>query len=84
MKTFEQALRENLEAQPKQRRRARRLLEALDARPSRRRDRMLARMEAHARAETGFKGKDWGAVDWKTILGSLLEMLLKLLPLLLL
>ena len=84
MKTFEQALRENLEAQPTQRRRSARILEVLDSRPSRRRTRILERMEKHARAEAGFQGKDWGAVDWPSLLKSILDILLKLLPLFLL
>lgn len=83
MKTFETALRESLEAQPQQSRRARRLLDVLNSRPSRRRERVLARLESHARAETGFRGKDWSAIDWPSVLKTLLDILLKLLPLLL-
>lgn len=68
MKTFEAALRENLEAQPKQRRRAKRILAVLDERPSRRRTRILERLEMHARVELDFDGEDWSAVDWPTLL----------------
>lgn len=48
MKTFEQALREQLEQSPKRRFRGKRLLALLDAPPSDRRTRVLARLERYA------------------------------------
>ena len=83
MLTFEEALRDNLLAQPTQRRRAKKLLELLDGYPSRRRTRTLDRLERHARASTEFRGADWGALDWSSVLKTLLDLLLKILPLLL-
>lgn len=81
MKTFEAALRQNLQAQPKQGRRAKRLLEVLDQRPSRRRTRILERLELHSRVELDFEGEDWSAVDWPTMLKTILDLILRLLPL---
>ena len=83
MQTFEEALRDNLVAQPAQRRRAKKLLELLDGYPSRRRTRTLDRLERHARASTEFRGADWGALDWSSLLKTLIDLLLRILPLLL-
>lgn len=50
--------------------------------PNSRRERVFARMEDHARATTGFTGKDWStvkAVDWNKII----QVLMTLLPIIL-
>lgn len=87
MKTFAEVLREQVAARANKRSRpVRRLRRLLDAKPSRRRDRILARMEAHARVELAERGlvvgEDWGAVkerDWKSFFDGLLKFLLALL-----
>lgn len=79
---FRIELKDTLEADPKLARRGQKILALLNARPSRRRDRRVARMEAFARAQTGFEG-DWADLDWKSLIGQLLQMFLKLLPLIL-
>ncbi len=92
---FEDALREALDASPDQSRRARKLRDVLDSRPSRRRARIMSKLEAHAeahvRTERGLVGAtdavgaiDWSKVDWKGILDGLLTILLKVLSVLLL
>lgn len=86
MTEFATALKEQLEADPKLSRKGERLLKVLKARPSRRKERQLRRMEAHSRAQLGYSSSeavDWEAIDWKGVLGQLLQMLLKLLPFLL-
>lgn len=84
---FETALRAQIEVSASRRRRARRVLEILDSRPSRRRTRQLARMERHALAALDSDAKigaiDWSAIDWAKVFEKILEVLLKLLPLLL-
>lgn len=91
---FEDNLREQLEAQPKLRRKAARILAILNARPSKRRTRRIAAMERHAKAELtednmgaqfAASGEiDWSAVEWQTILLTIVQVLLALLPFLLL
>lgn len=59
-----------------------RIADILSMRKSKRRDRILARMEAYSRAHTEFNGSDWSkvkAVDWSKIL----QLLTTLLPLIL-
>lgn len=78
---FEDALRENLEADKNLSRRGRRILMILNEGPSRRRSRKIARMERTAKEALGVKGAvDWAEVDWPSVLKMLLELLLKLLP----
>ncbi len=60
------------------------LREVLLARPSKLRDRRIARLEAHARAHLGLSSDaeiDWSTVDWSKIISGLLQVLLLLLPL---
>jgi hypothetical protein len=61
-----------------------RILCILQNKRSKRRARRIARMEAHARAAIA-EGRevDWSAVDWSAILKQILEVLVKLLPLIL-
>jgi hypothetical protein len=83
---FEQALREQLEADPKRTLRARLLLEVLNRRPSKRRTWILNRLEAHAAAAAGVEdqvGIDWGAINWQKLFETILQILLAILPLLL-
>lgn len=102
MQTFEQAFREQLLADPKLKRRGRRLLAIIDGPASRRRTRRLARMERHALAcldekqllalkvpatvladPNGLSAIDWSKIDWKKVFMTILETLLKFLPLIL-
>jgi hypothetical protein len=84
---FEDALRTQLDADPSVSRRAKKLREVLDSRPSRRRTRVLERLERHAAAHLGrdvSEVDDWspnkvGAVDWKKII----DLLIQILPLIL-
>ena len=89
---FAAELKSHLEADPKLSRRGKKVLELLNARPSKRKDRQIARMEAHVTVElramgaVGFAGEgaiDWSAIDWQKLLMTILEILIKLLPLLL-
>lgn len=87
---FETALREQLETQPRGRIRGRRLLKILDSKPSKRRTRILARLESHARAHLVSEGMasatgaiDWGSIDWSKVFDTLLKILMALLPFLL-
>lgn len=83
--TFEQGLQAQLDSDDSLRqsafgKRARRVLDLPLSNP--RRKRVLARMEDHARVHIGYQGKDWStvkAVDWKSII----ELLIKLLPIIL-
>ena len=87
MKTFETGLREAILAKPKLTARERRILAVIDAPPSKRKERRLARMENHARAAMNIAPNkaevDWGSFDWSKILTMILELLIKLLPLIL-
>jgi hypothetical protein len=89
IKTFEAALREQLETRKDEvsgykRRRLLRLLNSDGAFRARR----LARMEAHARVELEAEGVkfgagaiDWSSIDWNKFFQQLFELLMKLLPL---
>ena len=87
--SFETALRAKLEADPKRSRRARRVLEILDSRPSRRRTRRINAMENHAIAVLKTEGLkpaaaiDWSKVDWAKVIDKILDILIQLLPILL-
>ena len=83
---FADALMKAMDDQPKQGRRGVYVRELLHARTSKRKERQLARMEKHARVQLGIHEDDvvdWSAKDWKKILGPLLDLLLKILPLIL-
>ena len=70
MSSFATALRTNLEASPKLSRRGERILELLKARPSKMKERRLARMENHARIHLGLPmigAIDWAKIDWSAI-----------------
>ena len=60
-----------------------RIRKVLDMPPSRRRARILKRMEKSAASAVGEPVKDWGAVDWASLLEIILKLLLMLLPLIL-
>lgn len=63
------------------------ILNILNAPDSAKRDRQLKRMERHVRAELDLhptEAVDWSAIDWPTLFQTILQLLLKLLPLLLL
>lgn len=94
--SFEYNLRMQLEADANLHRRSKRLLAILDAPPSRRRTRRIEMMEWRAVkgcVDCGYGrqvsdasefGKiDWSKVDWAKLIGMILDVLLKLLPLLL-
>ncbi len=83
---FETALREQIESRPKLGLRGKRILAILDAKPSKRRTRRIERMERHAAVAAGFTntvGIDWSQIDWKKLFDTILELLLKFLPLIL-
>ena len=82
--TFEQALREQLTATPDLRRRGKKILAILNARPSRKRERQIHRMRKHVEAEIPYEVDydEWDEIDWPTLLESILRLLLLLLPLL--
>ena len=88
---FEQALREQLEATADLRRRGKKILAILNARPSKRRTRQIDRMERHVVAHLGsdyfgpdpdpiMVGIDWSSIDWSAVLQVILKLLLALLP----
>ncbi len=84
-------LKSSLEAAPNLRRRGKKILEVINQRPSKRRTRILARMERHAQAAiydkvpaSAFgpaKAIDWSKVDWNKVIMTILDILIKLLPL---
>lgn len=91
---FEDALRQNLEAEPNLKRRGKKILEVLDAKPSRARTRRINRMERHALASLDPKqlaklnvpatalvsSEDGLGIDWSTIdWGKAIEKLLNVL-----
>lgn len=84
---FETALRNQIEAKSKQSAGDQRIMDILDSKPSRRRDRQLDRMARHAAAAAQLSGDpstiDWSTVDWSKLLETIMTVLLKLLPLLL-
>lgn len=77
---FAAKLREHLESEPRLSRRGEKVLRILKARPSRRRDRQIRRMELHAAAEldTTPGEIDWTNLDWSAVIGQILSILLKL------
>lgn len=96
MSNFAVELRAHLESDPKLSRRGERILEILKARPTRIRTRRVERMERHALAalEVGdlpspslqameVGAIDWSTIDWPSVIGKILEVLMKLLPLIL-
>lgn len=87
-RTFAANLQAAIEAKPKLNMRDRRVLGILQGKPSKRRDRQIARMENHARAaidaDPQTKAIDWSKVDWSKVLKTILAILAKILPLLLL
>ena len=87
--SFADNLRAQLEAEPKLRRKAARILAILNARPSKRRTRQIARWEAHAAAELRldalprrFGQIDWSQVDWARWLSIIVSVILALLTIL--
>ena len=91
MSDFETELRKAIEADPDLKRKGKRILKVLDMRPSKRKERILERMEAHVRAtiypegvNTGSSAEfDWSTIDWTKLLGVIVQVLLALLPFLL-
>jgi hypothetical protein len=89
MSNFAAELQAHLEADPNLRRRGKRILDVLKSRPSKKKDRTIARMERHAAAAIEREAPtedgvsiDWSQIDWKKWLGIILKILLMLLPLL--
>jgi hypothetical protein len=88
--TFAEALKQQLESR-KLTRRGKRLLDLINSKPSRRRGRILERLERHARIHLNQEGvgttwQGWDGlknVDWDKVFEGLLKLLLALLPLLL-
>lgn len=63
--------------------RGKRLLAIIDGPHSRRRTRILERLERHARVQMGFGEKqkiDWSTVDWGKLFEELLKFFLAILP----
>lgn len=85
MTDFREALIEQLESTPSLRRRGKRILDILKGPKTRRRDRIVARMETHTRLVIGEADAevDWSKVDWKSVIEIVLKFLLALLPFLL-
>lgn len=84
--SFADNLQEQLESKSSLSFRENRILEILQGRPSARRTRQIARMEAHTRAHLGMGGNesiDWSSIDWAALLQTILQLLMALLPLLL-
>ena len=92
--TFAEGLRAALEADPPRRRKAKRLYQLLDAKPSKKKERRLRVLERCVQAHledglemtlvTGPLGIDWSQVDWMKVLDIVLKIAMVLLPLLLL
>jgi hypothetical protein len=92
LSSFEGSLRVHLEkAGPEKKRQTRKLRELLDSPPSRRRTRLLERLERHTIAHLQAEGKlgneatfgaiDWSTVDWNKILDFVMKLLTMLIPL---
>jgi hypothetical protein len=88
--TFETALKAAVASRPPRKGFwAKRLQKLLDAPPSERRTKILARLERHVRAElveqsvagADSVGFDWASVDWAKVLDIVLKLVLLLLPL---
>lgn len=90
--TFAEAIKKQI-IERKQTRRGKRLLDIINDKPSRRRTRILDRLERHARLQLediGYKKAatidDWSEVsekDWGAFFQKLFEFLMKMLPLIL-
>ena len=78
--TFEQALRQQLEATPDRKRRGKKLLALLNSPKSKRRTRKIERLQRHAEAHIGREPGDWSDIDWASLFDTLLKLLLALLP----
>lgn len=92
MSNFAESLQQQLESTPHLRRRGQKILEVLKSPRSARKDRIIRRLERHATAALdekvvakagGVEGIDWSKIDWQKFLSQILELLLKLLPLIL-
>ncbi len=89
MATFEVGLKDALADRPARGLWDRRLRQLLDAKPSARRTRILARLERHVAAElvehgvkgAGEVGFDWSSIDWGKVLDFIMKLVLMLLPL---
>ena len=83
---FRESLIEQLESTPSLRRRGKRILAILNGPATRRRERIVARMERQTRVVMNIKDDvevDWSKVDWKAVIEIVLKFLLALLPFLL-
>jgi hypothetical protein len=90
---FASALREQIVTRKVRGLRARRLLALIDGPKTRRRERVLTRLERHATAELVSMGRmtaaqaagaiDWSAIDWNKVFDVILKILLAILPFLL-
>lgn len=84
--TFAGAIQKQLEAKGRLSRDEKRILKILNSPDSKRRDRQIDRMESHSRVELGISQTeyfDWSAdIDWQEVLMIILELLIRLLPLL--
>lgn len=84
---FAGQVREKLAAKSSLNAKEKKLLGIIDGPNTLRKKRQLARMERRARNELGIgenEAIDWSAIDWAAVFKTILEVLLKLLPLLLL
>lgn len=85
--SFEEALRQQIEANPERILAGNHVLRLLNLPPSRRRERALHRLENHARVELGIgedEDVDWTAPngrDWSSFFDALIKFLTALLPL---
>lgn len=80
---FETALRREIESRPRLGLRGKRILAVLDARPSKKRTRHIARMERHTAIALSLDGLDvidWDSVNWKAVFDRVLQLLLAILP----
>ena len=80
---FEDALRAQLEATPDLRRRGKKILKILKAKPSAKRERQIMAMRANVLVRMDVDDVyDWSTIDWQKWLPIILKLLLTLLPLL--
>lgn len=84
-KSFAGALQKQLLEQGDLDSHEKKLLRILNGPDSPRRERQLARMEGHVRVHLGLEKSpgDWSGIDWPSLLPIILQLLVKLLPLLL-
>jgi hypothetical protein len=86
---FETALKEQFAARmggKRLRRWERNLKELLEAGPSKKRTRILQRLERHARAALDLDARaaiDWSAIDWDKVFDFVMKVIMAILPLLL-